>query len=241
MTKRSNLILFVIAMLLALFTTLVVMNQLTQFRTNKTSEQMQSVVVVVKPIAAHTVVSASDVSLQPVAKSAVQSGVMTSLSEVVGRYTGSQWFTGQQVIASMVLDKDANAAFPVSIPSGERAFTLANDPVTGVDHLISNGDHVDILVSYNSPKPAAMTLLQNIQVLHVDSAPPAQPSQATVNGTSNSGSGDPKQLVDTLTVAVNPQQAAVLDYAMSFGKIHVVLRNPNDTTMTANYTSSTGQ
>jgi pilus assembly protein CpaB len=241
MTKRSNLILFVIAMLLALFTTLVVMNQLTQLRTKKTSEQAISVVVVDKPIAAHQVVSASDVSLQTVAKSAVQSGVMTSLSEVVGRYTGSQWFAGQQVLSSMVLDRNTAAAFPVSIPNGERAFTIANDPVTGVDHLISNGDHVDILVSYNSPKPTATTLLQNIQVLHVDSAPPSQPSQATVNGTSSSGNGDPKQLVDTLTVAVNPQQAAALDYAMSFGKIHVVLRNPSDTNVTANYTSSTVQ
>jgi Flp pilus assembly protein CpaB len=239
-TKRSNLILLAIAMLLALFTTFVVISQISHWKANQSGEQTAAVIVVDKPVSAHTLISAGDVSLQPIAKSAVQSGAMTSLNEVVGHFASSNWYAGQQVIPAMILADSTPAAFPVQIPVGDRAYTVANDPVTGVDHLISPGDHVDVLATYGKDtgtQSTAVILLQDVLVLHVDNLPSAQASQATVNSTSSQASTDSKTGVDTLTVAINPHQTVVLDYAETFGKLHVVLRNPNDSGLTTAYSA----
>lgn len=229
MTKRSNLILLALAMLLALFTTFVVVSRLSDWKSTQGNGEKVSVVVVDKPIKAHSVVSASDVSVQSVSKDAIQTGAIASLDKVVGHFAASDWFAGQQVIPAMVLDDKQLSAFPLQIQQGDRAYTIADDAVTGVDHLLSPGDSVDILVTYEDKKMAAI-LLQNIPVLHVDNLP-VQGNQATVNSTSSAQSASAPATggVDTLTVEVTPEQAIQLEYARSFGKLHIMLRNPKDT------------
>lgn len=228
-TKRSNLILLTLALLLALCTTFVVVNQMTQWRANQSSEKKVQVVMVAKPLSAHSLISATDVELQSVPQSAVEDGAVTSLQAAVGHYSTGNWYAGQQVIADMVMNNNQAAAFPLSVPTGQRAYTISNDAVTGVDHLLSPGDRVDILVTYDKVdggKGAAGIVLQNILVLHADNVP-EQSSAAAVNSTSSQSNSN-SQAVDTLTVALSPQQAVDLEYARTFGKIHIMLRNPQD-------------
>lgn len=236
MTRRANLFFLFVALILALITSVVVMKELTRWRTAHAAKTA-SIVVVVKGVGAHQVVPADAVALRSIPISALESGSVQSLAEVVGHFTATAWFAGQQVVAPMVLSDYQKAAFPLSIPAGERAFTIANDPVTGVDHLISKGDRVDVLVTYSDKQengPIVSTLLQNIEVLYVDNPPALQQTSSAVASsqsgtTSSSGAGGQgSSPVDTLTLAVTPKQAEALQFASSFGRIHIVLRRPSN-------------
>lgn len=234
MLKRSNLALLSIAMLLALATAFAVSQQLTKVEANRTSEATVSVVVVAKEIDPHTVVSADDVKLEKVPASTATAGVAKQLSDVVGKYSASQWFPGQIVLTQMVTDSSQPAAFPLKIPQGYRAYTMANDAVTGVDHLVSVGDHVDVIVTSSQPK-LTRVILQNILVLNVDNAPAAEPSKVMVNGTTSTSSNNTSssnassKTVDTLTLAIRPEDLTLIDYSKTFGQLHIALRNPHDT------------
>lgn len=231
--RRTNYILLLLALLFSLLTTLIVWRQLTERTTASAKAQTQAVLVVVKPLGPHQVISSEDVAIRDVPKSAVQAGAVTALSQAVGQYTAARWFPGQQVIAPMLVASSTPAGFALNIPSGERAYTLPDDAIVGVDHLLSPGDHVDILVTFSSSSnhgPISQTLLQNIQVLYVDNAPTAG---ASSNSTGSSSSSKSSGQSDTITVAVTPQQANVLDYGATFGQLHFTLRPPDDSASTS--------
>lgn len=209
------------------------MRELNHWRTTHTGIRTAPVLIVSKAVAPHTVIDSTDVTVQQVDVSAVQPAAISQVSDVVGQYAATQWLPGQQVIAGMMVDSTAPAAFPLSIPSGERALTVPDDAVTGVDHFISPGDHVDVLVMYTDKTeggPDAKTLLQNLLVLAADNSPTlgntATAGSATVSGSASSSSQSGR--TDTLTLAVTPQQAVTLAFGSQFGQIHIDLRNPKD-------------
>jgi len=235
MTKRSQLTLLLIALVLALLSTSVIVKQLNTWQKSHEGQNTVGVVRVTKSIPAHTVVLSSDVAVQQVPAAAVEAGAVTQLSDVVGLYTTSDWYVGQQVISPMVVQKNQVQSFPLQIPTGNRAFTIADDAIVGVDHLVSNGDHVDLVATYASKDlggPISKVILQNILVLNVDSSP-----QTTSSTTSNTGGSVAQQSassaggshVDTITLSVTPDEATLLDYAVTFGDVHIMLRNPVDT------------
>jgi pilus assembly protein CpaB len=236
MKARSNLVLLAIAMALSLITTLLILHRLS-LTTNSTSDKGVPVVVVKHALSAHEVVTNEDVSVQNLPKGALSPGSFTRLGEVVGHFTTGQWFIGQQVVSGMITNSGKPDEFPLQIPQGYRAFTISDDPVVGVDHLISKGDHVDVLVSYTNQGAKASTtrtILQNIAVLNVDFGP-VNASDASSSGTQsgNMHGTASSSKIDTLTLAVTPEQSEQLDYAYTFGQLHVVLRSPSDDTVTS--------
>jgi len=232
MTKRLNLMMLVIAMVLGLLTTLVIVKKLQSIKQHEDLGPGLSVVVVVKTVAPRQLIDSSDVALKSVPVAAVEPGAETSLQSVIGHYASTHWFAGQQVVSPMVVTTSSQSAFPLSIPMGSRAFTLADDAVTGVDHLISKGDHVDILASFNSKgQNISKTILQDVLVLHVDQAPvteSASSTRTTLSNASSNASSQSSNKFDTLTLAVLPSQADVLEYASAFGQLRVILRGPSD-------------
>jgi pilus assembly protein CpaB len=218
--RRSYLFLLLISLVLAILTALVIVKEMKAWKQANTGEKRVKVVTVVQSVAA----------------SAVGPGSLRELSEVVGKYAATTWVPGQQVLAAMVTSKTSTQSFPLQIPRGKRAFTVPDTAVVGVDHLISQGDKVDVLVSYKNKAGQAQvkTLLQNIAVLYADTGPVSNGSVATASsGSSNKTAQNKSQSqasqVDTLTLAVTPQQANELDYAIVNGQIHLSLRNPKDT------------
>jgi pilus assembly protein CpaB len=225
---------------------------------------MVSIITVTKRLAAHTVVESTDLKVTQVPATSVPAGAVTSEADAAGHYTAGDWFPGQTVLADMVTSNASDASFPLRIPAGKRAYTMASDSVIGVDHLISVGDHVDVLVSYQSAdpgdkKPIVKTVLQNVEVLYVDNAPLVQTTatvsqagavstsggksggQATASSGSTSSSSAASAAggggasasathsgVDTITLALTPDDAQKLDYARTFGQVQLVLRGPSD-------------
>ncbi|QQE79451.1 Flp pilus assembly protein CpaB [Alicyclobacillus sp. SO9] len=236
MARRSYLFLFLISLVLAILTALVIAKEMKAWKHANTGEKQIQVVTVVQTVPAHQVINANDVTLKGVAASAVGPGALRQLSNVVGMYAATTWVPGQQVLAGMVTSKTSSQSFPLQIPQGKRAFTVPDTAVVGVDHLVSPGDHVDVLVSYKNKtgQSQVKTLLQDIVVLYADTGPVTGGSVATASSGSAKKAGQnasqsQANQVDTLTLAVTPQQANELDYAIANGQIHLSLRNPKDT------------
>lgn len=229
MLKRGNLVLLALSLILALATTFLILTELSSYKSKSTATNvpMSTIVVVKQSVPSHQLISEADVALAQMPAAAVGEGIATQLSQVVGQYTLTTWLPGQQVMTGMYGNGQA-VSFSVSIPSGERAYTIPDSSVSGVDHLVLPGDHVDILISTSTAtstsgsKPSSpSTVIQNLVVLYVDQI------QAATNPTAAKGqSGSAASGADTLTLAVTQQQAQTL--ADNPGQIHVLLRNPSD-------------
>jgi pilus assembly protein CpaB len=238
MAKRTQLLLLIVAVLLALIAAWLVTGMLNKVK-QAHAEPTVSVVTVTQSLSGHQVILAQDVKVSKMLASALPADAVTNPDKVIGQYTAGDWFVGQTVLSDMVTNTVSNAAFPLNIPLGYRAYTLADDSIIGVDHLISVGDRVDVLVTYgkadsgNKGQPVAKTVLQDVLVLHVDN-PPAAGNSASVSSSSKSGSGPGASSssssggVDSITLALLPDEAQKLDYARTFGQVQLILRNPKD-------------
>ena len=116
--------------------------------------------------------------------------------------------------------------FSTMIKEGERAMTVRVDETSSIGGLIQPGDHIDILGTFkrisesrdlkNEPE-TTITLLQNVVVLAIGQITSARSGMST----DRSESG-------MLTILVTPEEAALLIHAQRVGKLHNVLRNPED-------------
>lgn len=212
------MILLGIAIVLALVTTTLVLKVLSGHGSGAKGGPT-TVIVAAQAIPQGTQITAEDVTTAQIASSDVQTGALTSPSMVVGQYALTSWIAGQQIVPGMA-GTPQSVAFALSIPKGKRAFTIADSTFTGVDHLITVGDYVDVMETYKSGE--VKTLLQDLLVLYVD-----QMQAAALPGSSGTGgSGN-----DTITLAVTQQQAQQLLYLMNQNSpLTMTLRNPHDQT-----------
>lgn len=213
MQRRGNLVLLAISIVLALVTSLLIVRELNiaSKRQNVSQVPMESVVVVAKSVPQHTKIDASDIQMQQIPSTAAEPGVATDVSQLLGEYTSTNWISGQQVIAGM-WETGQQAAFVSNIPAGEVAYTFADSPVVGVDHLIAPGEYIDI----QNDNQGKFTTLTHIRVLYVDQ----MQAGANPNVQGNTGSG-----TDTITVAVTPNQAQTLTQMLSAGQLHLMLNS----------------
>jgi len=221
MVKRGNLILLALSLVLALATTFVILRTLSQTKAANTATAVQttSVVVVKQNVLPHQVIDATDVAVIQVPSSAVEPGAAIETSQVTGQYSLTTWIAGQQVVAGMYGNAQSTT-LSATIPSGERAFTIPNSTLIGVDHLITPGDHVDIMFS-TLLKPGVTNpnaQMTDLLVLYVD-----QIQAAAGAGKAQGGTGP-----DTLTLAVTPEQAQILAQLTFSGQFHVLIRSPSD-------------
>ena len=99
-----------------------------------------------------------------------------------------------------------------------RAVSMEVNQVSGVSGFVLPGDRVDVLATVDSRSSfgdaVTRTVLQNVEVLAA--------GQKT-------GQQDNKPItVQSVTLLVNPEGAETLALALHEGKIHLVLRNPDD-------------
>lgn len=120
-------------------------------------------------------------------------------------------------------------AFSLRTPPGKRALTIMIDSLSAVGGLVNPGDFVDIIAQLDLPEVSGAkkekittVLFQNIQVLAV--------------GTNFSAVGDmplyeaqQKSKVLNVTLAVSPEEAGLLTFAQSNGKLQLSLRSAAET------------
>lgn len=205
------------------------------------------VIVATQDIPSGTKITNSMVALKAVQQDAVVADPLTALTAVTGKTARYPIAKGAQLSGASIVAPAASKALSFEIPPGKRGFTVAVSPDTSPAALMVPGDFVDVLLagtresavsggaatpvatpagtSSNPPK-AAVTLIQNVQVLsvqttYVDNGVPYNPS---VRGSQQSGTST----VSNVTLAVTPDQAQLLWLASQDGKITLSLRGFGD-------------
>ena len=122
------------------------------------------------------------------------------------------------------------SSLALKTPTGKRAVTVKMDSLAAVGGLVNPGDFVDIMAQIAPPgaqqmvgvmPPQTLTsmIFQNVQVLAVGAnvgAPGVYEAQQQA-----------KDLI--ITVALDPEEAGLLNYVQQNGKLQLALRSPNET------------
>lgn len=197
----------------------------------------QSPAVAPKPETVSVVVAAADVNRGQTLlsehlahcdwpKEAVPEGAITDQSEVVDRTATVPLMKGDLLFDAKLAPRGAGRGLAAVIPTGMRAVTIQTPNVsTGVAGFILPGNKVDVLLSMSAQGVddvtgggSTITLLQNVEILAVDQRIDAPQDNKM----------DPKEL-RSVTLLVNPTDAARLDLGQNKGTLHLALRNHADT------------
>ncbi|MGA3017459.1 MAG: Flp pilus assembly protein CpaB [Bryobacteraceae bacterium] len=152
---------------------------------------------------------------------ALPAGASNKLSDLYGRGVTTPIYAKEPVIDSRLAPKGAGGGLAAMIPKGMRAFTIPVNEVVGVAGFVTAGQHVDLLISGNSPGgngslgTLSRTLLQNLEILSAGQDFKKDPE------------GKP-MAVQVVNVLVTPEQAEILSLATGQTSIRMVLRNPLD-------------
>jgi pilus assembly protein CpaB len=200
---------------------------------------LQEVVVATREIAVGTKLDDSMVRVKLIPQSAVISDPFNQTSDVIGTVTRYPLQANEQLAVGRLVDESKGTSISFQIPAGLRGFTVKVDQDENPAGLMVAGDYVDVIVAANVkniipasgiPVPltadtefkAAVTLLQNVQVMSVERK---YLNNGVVYDTTTRGTAvDAKEAVESVTLAVTPEQAQLLVLARQEGKITLVLR-----------------
>jgi pilus assembly protein CpaB len=156
-----------------------------------------------------------------VARTAIVAGAITSLDAVRGRVANSAIIQGEQISAARFTGTlQTTGVLP--IPKGRQAFSVQAELPSATGGFAQPGDRVSIIAKLDvaSAKTASHTvvryLLQNVQILAVGS----RIAPATGSDTAQVDQKDPRLL---LTLALTPQEAEKLAFAVLQGEIYFTL------------------
>ena len=204
------------------------------------------VVVASQEIGAGTRISGDMLQLATLPVNGIVEGALTTREGLDGLVVRQNMAKGEQFTAVKLgqSESDADKTLSAIVPPGKRAAALEVDEDTLVGGLVVAGDRVDVIVVIEDQNgdgpPRALTLLQDVEVLAV-----AQTTQKpvtrldrdgnpietdTASGTLSTRPDDTSsnEKAKTVTLAVDPNDAALLALARDQGKVYFVLRGQGD-------------
>jgi pilus assembly protein CpaB len=150
----------------------------------------------------------------------VPSGALTSVDHAVERIVRRPIAKGEPVLEAALFEPGSAGGLRAVISPEYRAVSVKVDNVIGVAGFVTPGARVDVLatirrVDRDRALPYAKVILQDVRVLAVDQK------------LEEVKSGDP-ELVNVVTLEVDPIQAEHLIYAAHEGRLQLALRSPGD-------------
>ncbi len=215
----SNRLLLIFALVLGLLCAILVGVYLSGLNSSDTTPTTTATitvpaVVALQDIPALTVVTDTMLTVKNVPTDLAVLGAFTKPADVVGQTAQVQITAGEQVLPSKVTSAVSAAALygnnaPLSLllPTGARAFSIVVSDATSAGGLVRAGDYVDIIARSTVSGIGSCYVLQDVQVLAVG-ATLANPRSQTDAGAL--AATLPNPAADVMTVAVTPQNAAVL-------------------------------
>jgi pilus assembly protein CpaB len=248
---RSNRLIFIGAIVLALLAAVLVFVSLSKFgdsgdsSSSTTTFGSENVVVASQDIKAGTTISDDMLEIATLPKQGLIEGAITDRSGLSGLVVRYPLAKGEQLSAAKLGQTDKDKGLTAIIPNGKRAVAIEIDENTSVGGLIVAGDRVDVIAVLTSQtdqqqQKRAVTLLQDIEVLAV-----AQSTQKAVARLDKDGNPiqtdtaegalatrpdntDAKPKAKTITLAVEPEDAPLLALAQDEGKVWLSLRGFGD-------------
>jgi pilus assembly protein CpaB len=147
------------------------------------------------------------------------SGALLSGLEASGRILRRPLVAGEPVLESALLPVGAAGGLSSVIDPERRGVSVKVDQVIGVAGFVKAGAHVDVIATLRraggDDVAHSSVILQNIPVLAAD-----QKMQTASDGQ--------PELVNVVTLSVNPDEAQRLVHGAHEGKLQLALRNPGD-------------
>jgi pilus assembly protein CpaB len=200
-------------------------------------QQMQaSVLVAAKDMPKGTTVDAEMLESKTVPKEYVQPQAVSNADRIIGMITLAPISKGEQItLSKLVSSKQATvSSLAMATPVGKRAITISVDLTSSLVGMIRPGDYVDVIgvipIQVQAPdgkqgiQTALMPLFQNVLVLAVGrDLGVASESPRYRRESSDTGSS-----ASLITLALSPQEAALIAFAQEQSKIRLILRSPAD-------------
>jgi pilus assembly protein CpaB len=173
-------------------------------------------VVATRPIPARTLVELDMVVLRQVPRDLFGTLALSDKKDAVGRVTTVPIAAGEVLLGSRLAAPGGGPTLAFAVPEGKRAITVAVDEVRGVAGFLQPGDRVDVLGTFK-PEVAGddktLLLLEDIPILAV--------AQRTTAG---EGAQTDMRAYTSVTLAVTPEEAAVVALADERGELRLALR-----------------
>jgi pilus assembly protein CpaB len=221
MQRYGGFILLGLAVLLALFTSVLLYNWLEHQRTSLQATEPQVVSLPTKMVAIATVdlawgttLTADMIKLVAFPSESLLEGYGSTVESVKGRILTTNIKANEPILHSKLTPLDVKqGGMAVVTQPGKRAMAVRVDDVVGVAGFINPGNRVDVLVTLQQSLPQTKTVLQNVLVLAIGTQMETQ------------GNGTKPRDVRVITVEVTPEEAEKLALAAHQGKVTMALRN----------------
>ena len=221
MDKRT--INIVIGVVLALFAIFMINNHLRE-REKLIQEliakgQIVEVVVASRDIPKESTIRMDDVRVERTKSQAFQPGDLTSVDSAIGKMAEVDILRGQHINSNMVRALGGIKYLSKAVPQGMRAVTIPVDKISAVEGLLRPGDNVDVVSTFSIPNEfgesdvVVVTIFQGVKILATNR------NLSTVRVS---------QSIETVTIALNPDDVRTLTYILEWSTIRLVLRSPGD-------------
>ncbi|HYM80485.1 MAG TPA: Flp pilus assembly protein CpaB [Candidatus Limnocylindria bacterium] len=162
-------------------------------------------------------------------KESVPVGAFSTMDSAIGQTT--KVFMGAREPVTAIKLSSRGGGLSMLVRPSMRAASLEVNAVSGVSGFVLPGDRVDVLVTVDprgtQEDAVTRTVLQNIEVLAAGQKTEQQDNKPITT--------------QSVTLLVNPHGAETLALALHEGKVHLVLRNPDDQDEVDVTSLSTGQ
>ncbi len=222
----KKLIVFFIAIVIALFAALLIYNHLqkkTKSQAELHKEQVVSVAVATKDLSWGTLITKEMTKVAPYLKKSLPSGYFSDPANLKGRTIIYPIKVNEPIFESRLapITFETGGIAAVIHPE-KRAMAIKVDKIIGNTGFIRPGNRVDVLVSLSRKKDLdnaiTKTVLENILVL----------ATGHKMGKKDDKKEKPTKM-DAVTLEVDPEEAEKLALASTQGKIQLALRNFADT------------
>lgn len=179
------------------------------------AEEAQDVLVAARDLKEEEVLKPDALKVIRMVKSAVPVGAYSAPKDVEERWVKTAMLEGDVVIEKKLGPKGTPPGLVANIPKGMRAFAIDVTEQTGVSGFILPGHHVDV-VRYEQDQKSqqAESILQNILVL--------------ASGQVFTRADERAVTTRTVTLALSPDQVAIIVAARAKGSLSLALRGVND-------------
>ncbi len=185
-----------------------------------TSKQFVPVVVAATDLTFGTKLDRAQLRVAKYPKESLPSGAFSDIDSVVGQTT-KIFLAGREPITATKLSS-RGGGLSMLVRPGMRATSLEVNQVSGVSGFVLPGDRVDVLATVDGrgadQEAVTRTILQNAEVL--------------ASGQKTTQQDNKPITVQAVTILVDPSGAERLALALHEGKLHLVLRNPEDSDTT---------
>lgn len=154
-------------------------------------------------------------------ENSVPRGSFSKIEEVLGdgkepRLALKPIVAGEPVLVNKITGFGARATMATVLPEGKRAFSIRVNDVSGVAGFLLPGDRVDVLLTRQTEERSKLEqvtdiILQNVVVRGIDQIADEDRNKPEV--------------VKSVTVEVNPEDAQKLALAQQVGQLSLALRN----------------